>query len=292
MTQSDQTYLGRTAKEWTVIEAKEHDEQYADCFPFGGNSYNFSVEQALRYEDYCYKPGRERWGHRTRKFLDALDLRILPGKKILDIGSGTGQLAVLYALHGARVTGIELSSVGSDIANRTAEANGVAGRCNFITGDFTEIELPEGEFDIVTLHAVLHHLIKYPGIETRINRALKSNGKIFILDTVRGGLLLNRFRKIVRFFAHLRQGRKVHEENLGDLLFGIETYHQFGRNFARYEIQTMDYFYMINKIFQRTDTKALPARLILRIAKVLDDIVIHIPGFRNRMGNALMVIEK
>ena len=95
--------------EWAAIESASHDSHYQDACPFGRNELTFTVEQALWYEDYCYKKGRARWGHRTRKFLELLEVESLPGKTLLDVGSGTGQLAVLYAKCGARVTGVDLS---------------------------------------------------------------------------------------------------------------------------------------------------------------------------------------
>ena len=126
-------YRSRTAAEWAAVEAAEHDRHYRGAYPFGRNEFTFTVKQALEYEDYCYKKGRARWCHRTRKFLELLNVESLPGKALLDIGSGTGQLAVLYAMCGAQVTGIDLSSTGTEIARRTAAANGVAGRCRLNT---------------------------------------------------------------------------------------------------------------------------------------------------------------
>ena len=81
-------YRGRTRAEWAAIESAEHDSHYRGSYPFGGDGFTFTVEQALAYEDYCYKQGRARWGHRTRKFLELLDVEALPGKTVLDVGAG------------------------------------------------------------------------------------------------------------------------------------------------------------------------------------------------------------
>ena len=282
----------RTASEWAAVEAAEHDAHYRGAYPFGRRELTFTVRQALEYEDYCYKPGTARWGHRTRKFLELLHLESLPGKALLDVGSGTGQLAVLYALCGAQVTGIDLSRTGTGIANRTAAANGVADRCTFITGDFSEVDLPARSFDVVTLHAVLHHLIKYPGATGKIRRLIRPGGVILVQDTVRGGRTLQAFRRLVKRVAHLRPGRRRREEDLGDVLFGIETYEDFAGGFASHEIHMMDYVYMVNKVFERLDTKAAPARLVLRLAKAADDALsAGVPGLRRSFGNAVMRIR-
>ena len=285
-------YRGRSPAEWAAIEAEEHDRHYRGAFPFGGDGFTFTVQQALAYEDYCYKKGRARWGHRTRKFLELLDVEALPGKAVLDIGSGTGQLAVLYAMCGAEVTGVDLSLAGTEIATRTAAANGVADRCRFITGEFSAVDLPEGAFDVVALHAVLHHLIKYPGAMEKIALLVRPGGTIVVQDTVRGGRVLHAFRKLVKLVAHLRRGRRQHEEDLGDVLFGIETYERWAWQFPYHEIHMMDCFYMINKVFERLGTKAGPARAVLRVAKLADDLIAAmLPGLRRSFGNAVLLLR-
>lgn len=231
-------------------------------------------------------------GTRTRKFLELLVLEELPGKTVLDVGSGTGQLAVLYAMCGAQVTGVDLSRAGTEIARRTAAANGVAHRCRFIAGEFSEIDLPAGAFDVVTLHAVLHHLIKYPGATEKLARLVTPGGIILVQDTVRGGSMLHAFRRLVKLVAYLRPGRRRHEEDLGDVLFGIETYEEWASTFRCHEIHMMDCCYMINKVFERLDTKAAPARAVLRLAKFADDVLATMfPAVQRSFGNAVLLIR-
>lgn len=285
-------YRGRTAAERATVEAEAHDRHYRGAYPFGRSELIFTVEQALAYEDYCYKRGRARWGHRTRKFLELLVVEALPGKAVLDVGSGTGQLAVLYAMCGAQVTGVDLSREGTEIAMRTAAANGVAHRCRFIAGEFSEVDLPVAAFDVVTLHAVLHHLIKYPGAMEKIAQLVKPGGMILVQDTVRGGSVIHAFRRLVKQVASLRPGRRQHEEDLGDVLFGIDTYEGWASKFRYHEIHMMDCFYMINKVFERLDTKAAPARAVLRLTKFTDDVLAAMfPSVRRNFGNAVLLIR-
>ena len=283
-------FRGRTPAEWAAVEAEEHDRLYRGAYPFGRRQFTFTVEQALAYEDYCFKPGRDRWGHRTRKFLELLTVAELPSKTVLDIGSGTGQLAVLYAMCGAQVTGVDLSRTGTQIAIRSAQANGVAHRCRFIAGEFSVVDLPARAFDIVTLHAVLHHLIKYPGAKDKIARLVKPGGMILAVDTVRGGSILHAFRRAVKLVVPVT--RRRHEEDLGDALFGIETYEEWASQFPRSEIHMMDCFYMINKVFERIGTEAAPARLVLRLAALSDEFLATMfPAVRRSFGNAVLLIR-
>ena len=78
---------------------------------------------------------------------------------------------------------------------------------------------------------MLHHLIKYPGAMEKIALLVRPGGTIVVQDTVRGGRALHAFRRLVKVLAHLRPGRRRHEEDLGDVLFGIETYEDWASRF-------------------------------------------------------------
>ena len=70
------------------------------------------------------------------------------GKKILDVGCGSGVYAVDFARRGARrVVGIDLSNNMLQLARQEAEQHRVADRCEFIQADFLELDL-EDRFDI------------------------------------------------------------------------------------------------------------------------------------------------
>ena len=70
------------------------------------------------------------------------------GKKILDVGCGSGVYAVDFARRGARhVVGIDLSNNMLRLAAQEAEQHQVADRCTFIRADFLELDLKE-TFDI------------------------------------------------------------------------------------------------------------------------------------------------
>src|SRR5881397_2761150 len=73
----------------------------------------------------------------------------ITGRAILDVGCGSGRYALEYARRGAaRVVGLDFSTPMLSIAQRLAHDRGVANRCEFRQGDFTEITIGE-VFDIV-----------------------------------------------------------------------------------------------------------------------------------------------
>jgi SAM-dependent methyltransferase len=82
------------------------------------------------------------------------------GKRILELGCGDGGNAVLLALKGAIVAGIDLSPRAVEIAKRRAEMHGVADRTEFYALPVESyLERTEGKFDIICGFMVLHHLL-------------------------------------------------------------------------------------------------------------------------------------
>ena len=63
-------------------------------------------------------------------------LRLEPGTRVLDLGSGSGELLCTWArAHGIRGTGVDLSQLFTEQAKRRAAELGVADRVEFIHGD-------------------------------------------------------------------------------------------------------------------------------------------------------------
>jgi hypothetical protein len=80
---------------------------------------------------------------RTSSFLAGISEVVRSGDIVVDIGTGTGVLAVAAARAGARhVYAIESSAIGES-AKAIFEANGLADRITLLRGWSTEISLPE-----------------------------------------------------------------------------------------------------------------------------------------------------
>lgn len=63
------------------------------------------------------------------------------GSSCLDVGSGSGRVAVHLALEkDCRVTGVDVSKQMIDLSVRLAEEAGCADRCTFILGDYPNVE--------------------------------------------------------------------------------------------------------------------------------------------------------
>jgi len=83
---------------------------------------------------------------------------IEPGSKVLDVGCGTGNLALRLAPTAVEVVGIELSPAMAEYASRRLD--GSTKNVSIIVGDVTEVlaEKPDRYFDVATMVLVLHEM--------------------------------------------------------------------------------------------------------------------------------------
>jgi ubiquinone/menaquinone biosynthesis C-methylase UbiE len=77
------------------------------------------------------------------------------GRRILDVGTGTGRAAIALAARGAIVTGVDASAEMLDVAARRAQEAHVT--VTFARGDAHRLEFPDRAFDAVVCLRVLMH---------------------------------------------------------------------------------------------------------------------------------------
>lgn len=85
-------------------------------------------------------------------------LRLKPGQKLLDLGSGWGGLIMYAARHyGVDATGITLSQPQADLANERIRAAGLADRCRTLVQDYREIN-QNGFYDAIASVGMFEHV--------------------------------------------------------------------------------------------------------------------------------------
>jgi demethylmenaquinone methyltransferase/2-methoxy-6-polyprenyl-1,4-benzoquinol methylase len=123
-------------------------------------------------------------------------------KKILDICTGTGDLAIKFAGQGNEVLGIDLSEDMIEVADRKNKIENL----KFEVGDATKLLFENNSFDVVTSSFGLHEMPKEIMLKTldEVKRVLKINGQFIIIDFYKGKSL---FSKIAYPFIKLFECR-------------------------------------------------------------------------------------
>jgi ribosomal protein L11 methyltransferase len=86
----------------------------------------------------------------TRAALTLMSRLLQPGNTVLDLGSGSGILAIAAIKLGAsRAIGIEIDPEANEVANRNAARNGVSDRVEFLEGDAESLALLVGPADLL-----------------------------------------------------------------------------------------------------------------------------------------------
>jgi 2-polyprenyl-3-methyl-5-hydroxy-6-metoxy-1,4-benzoquinol methylase len=116
---------------------------------------------------------------------DYEDFVLMPGKKLLDVGCGSGWLSTYFSDKGMNVLGVDVSKEQIEAAEklRTDENKD---KLNFICCDLVNWDCNDlkNEFDVVFVNAFLHHLplVELELILDKIAYVLKSGGKAYLYE--------------------------------------------------------------------------------------------------------------
>ena len=111
----------------------------------------------------------------TAALVAALEEAGLRGRTVLDVGCGSGDLALATVARGAdSATGFDLGPGAIREARSLATERGLSERTHFVVGDGAEIALPRA--DVVSLNRVL---CCYPHIDALLANTLEAAGSVY-----------------------------------------------------------------------------------------------------------------
>ncbi len=131
----------------------------------------------------------------------------LPGKEVLDIGTGSGWMAIVLAQAGYRVTTVDVEQEAIQRARMRArdEENGILREIRFETADACSLPFRDQQFDAVFSFDTMHHMPDCAAVIAESRRVCKPDGVLMIADLNPKGL------DIVR--TVVRRSGESHYEN-------------------------------------------------------------------------------
>lgn len=120
---------------------------------------------------------------KKEKYLNSFEQnKLLPlfgevnGKKILDVGAGTGRLSLVLGKAGAQVTALDVSM---EMLKILAKKNG---KIETVVGEADDLPFEDNTFDFVTATFLIVHLKNPTAFFDEAYRVLKDNGRLIITN--------------------------------------------------------------------------------------------------------------
>jgi ubiquinone/menaquinone biosynthesis C-methylase UbiE len=133
----------------------------------------------------------------ARSFYERLD--VPPGAHLLDIACGSGQLALIAAREGVRVTGVDIADNLIERAQTRSMAEALPAR--FQVADTESLPFPDSSFDVV-VSLIGAMLAPRPHLVAReLTRVCTPGGTIAMANWTAGGFVGKMFNTIARFIA-------------------------------------------------------------------------------------------
>jgi SAM-dependent methyltransferase len=105
-----------------------------------------------------------------------------PTDRVLDVATGTGNVALEFAPHVAEVVALDLTPPMLDQVRLGAEARGLT-NVQALLGDACDMPETLVDFDVVVVRLAPHHFPSIDAFLAGANRVLKPGGKLLVADT-------------------------------------------------------------------------------------------------------------
>ncbi|MEW6125510.1 MAG: class I SAM-dependent methyltransferase [Acidobacteriota bacterium] len=160
----------KAQEQWSANPCGAH---VAGQLAFGTRDYFDAIEN-FRYQ--VYAP----W------MRDCVGFEKFAGKKLLEVGCGTGTDLLQFARGGAITTGVDLTPRSIEIAQKRFAVYGAQGE--FLLSDAENLEFSDASFDVVYSFGVIHHTPDTEKAAREIHRVLKPGGQAIVMIYHRSSL--------------------------------------------------------------------------------------------------------
>jgi ubiquinone/menaquinone biosynthesis C-methylase UbiE len=145
------------------------------------------MEQARRFNEMM---GHGPVQHEYRRLArDLVALGVPSGRRVLDVGTGPGFVAIEVARllqgSGCEVVGLDLSAAMLTLAAENAQREGLDGMLSWREGDAKAMPVDDDEFDFVVSSGSLHHWEEPLVVFDEIARVLRDDGQCIVRDSKR-----------------------------------------------------------------------------------------------------------
>jgi SAM-dependent methyltransferase len=133
----------------------------------------------------------------AEKFFQRLDIK--PGTRVLDVGCGAGQLALIAARAGAQVVGCDIAANWLEKARARAAAEGLD--ITFEEGDAESLPYEDGQFDAVISLIGAMFAPRPDLVAAELTRVCRPGGMIAMANWTPGGFIGQMFKTIAKHIA-------------------------------------------------------------------------------------------
>jgi demethylmenaquinone methyltransferase / 2-methoxy-6-polyprenyl-1,4-benzoquinol methylase len=177
--------------------------------PYKGSALTKKQQVALMFDDIALRYDF------LNRFLSAgidvtwrkkalLQLKELHPQQILDVATGTADLAIMAAdiLKPEKITGIDISDGMLKVGQQKIDKLSLTGTIELLNGDSETINFPDNSFDAVTVAFGVRNFQSLTNGLEEIKRVLKPGGKLVVLEFSKPGFpiikqLYNFYMKII-----------------------------------------------------------------------------------------------